>query len=287
MTSWIVAIDKHYPQHWAIAVRHGFWDMTRHKAIAAGDDVYFWQAGASLVGHTRATTAARELQPGDRPWEDSGVRHYTWRFDFRLLSDRPEKQPRWAEVSASTGIIQSLQSGIVSSSSAAAGQWLRAQFAYRHRLDISIPEHLRVEVGHLLGEDVRDRAVREIALRRGQPAFRKALLDAYGSTCAVTRSRVPEVLEAAHISPYLGTQTNVVTNGLLLRADVHTLFDLFLVTVTPGLVVKVSPRLADTDYAALDNSALHGPLDRANAPSRYALSAHNANCDWPAVTRDR
>ena len=42
MTSWIVAIANTYPQHWEIAAMHGFWDMTRHADIRAGDTVYFW-----------------------------------------------------------------------------------------------------------------------------------------------------------------------------------------------------------------------------------------------------
>ena len=45
MTSWIVAIDKTYPQHWTIAAEHGFWDMTKDIKIEAGDSVYFWLSG--------------------------------------------------------------------------------------------------------------------------------------------------------------------------------------------------------------------------------------------------
>ena len=72
-------------------------------------------------------------------------------------------------------------------------------------------------------EDARKRISRMIAQRRGQSAFRNNLFDAYGGRCAITGCEVPDVLEAAHIFPYRGEDTNKVVNGLLLRADVHTL----------------------------------------------------------------
>ena len=80
-------------------------------------------------------------------------------------------------------------------------------------------------------EDGRKKIERMVTLRQGQPAFRKALLDAYERRCAVTGCPIDDVLEAAHISPYLGEHTNHVTNGLLLRADIHTLFDRGLIKV--------------------------------------------------------
>ncbi|MEG8052564.1 HNH endonuclease signature motif containing protein [Sphingomonas aerolata] len=80
-------------------------------------------------------------------------------------------------------------------------------------------------------EDGRKKIERMVTLRQGQPAFRKALMDAYERRCAVTGCTIDDVLEAAHISPYLGEHTNHVTNGLLLRADIHTLFDRGLIKV--------------------------------------------------------
>src|SRR5205823_2979542 len=67
------------------------------------------------------------------------------------------------------------------------------------------------------------------ASRQGQFAFRAALIEAYGGRCAMTGCDILEVLEAAHIVPYRGPSTNAVSNGLLLRADIHTLFDLGLI----------------------------------------------------------
>lgn len=80
-------------------------------------------------------------------------------------------------------------------------------------------------------KDGRKKVAQMVALRQGQPAFRNALMDAYERRCAITGCDIAEVLEAAHISPYLGEETNRVRNGLLLRADIHTLFDRGLIRV--------------------------------------------------------
>ena len=92
-------------------------------------------------------------------------------------------------------------------------------------------------------EDARRRIEATIVLRQGQGAFRDSLLEAYGCRCAISGCDVPEALEAAHIIPYKGEHTNVVVNGLLLRADLHTLFDLGLIAIdTADLLVLLHPR---------------------------------------------
>jgi len=70
-------------------------------------------------------------------------------------------------------------------------------------------------------ESDRRRRLAAITERRGQPAFRRKILLAYEGRCAFTGCDVEEVLEAAHIYPYQGDATDVISNGLLLRSDVH------------------------------------------------------------------
>ena len=77
--------------------------------------------------------------------------------------------------------------------------------------------------------------------RIGQGAFRVLVTDAYQRRCAITGEHTLPMLEAAHILPFSEKRPNLVSNGLLLRADFHELFDLGLVTVTPELRVEVSP----------------------------------------------
>ncbi len=85
-----------------------------------------------------------------------------------------------------------------------------------------------------------------IAWRRGQPEFRRKLLEAYGRRCAITGCSSEEVLEAAHIEPYSKTKNNNPTNGILLRADIHTLFDCDLIGIDPDTMkVCVAPNLVD------------------------------------------
>jgi hypothetical protein len=120
--------------------------------------------------------------------------------------------------------------------------------------------------------DERERAVRAIRLRRGQPTFRASLLEAYGGRCAITGCPVVDVLEAAHITPYLGSLTNHVSNGLLLRTDLHTLFDCGLLAIEPSTrTVVIAQALKASSYAKLDGKALRQPKDATGAPSRRNL----------------
>jgi putative restriction endonuclease len=88
---------------------------------------------------------------------------------------------------------------------------------------------------------------------------------------------VPEALEAAHICPYRGEHTNHVTNGVLLRADLHTLFDLGWITIdAESLTVLTSPRLQGSTYADLAGRPLRRPIDAAKHPSKEALAWHRS-----------
>jgi putative restriction endonuclease len=121
-------------------------------------------------------------------------------------------------------------------------------------------------------EDARRRTARTIVQRRGQRSFRQDLMEAYARKCTVTNCSTAEVLEAAHIFPYMGPETNDVTNGLLLRADVHLLFDLGLIEFEPvTFKVKVSQTLAGTEYEQFNGAQLHLPKERELWPSNAAL----------------
>ncbi|MBD3818692.1 MAG: HNH endonuclease [Brevundimonas diminuta] len=129
-------------------------------------------------------------------------------------------------------------------------------------------------------EDGRRKIWGQVKRRQGQPAFRRHLLAAYGGQCAITDCSVEALLEAAHILPYRGKETNVVQNGLLLRADIHTLFDLGLIAVGRDRRVLVSERLAVTEYAALKGKPLRATVQRIEAPSSSALEWHRHAHEW-------
>lgn len=119
--------------------------------------------------------------------------------------------------------------------------------------------------------DDRQLVERQIRQRRGQQQFRDTVRERYENCCLVTGCKVLDVLEAAHIKPYRGDEDNHAENGLLLRADIHTLFDLDLLGIDPDeLCVKLHPRLMKEPlYQSLANKELHCP--QARAPSKEAL----------------
>lgn len=124
-------------------------------------------------------------------------------------------------------------------------------------------------------EEGRRRQFASIIQRQGQGPFRNALLNAYCGRCAITRTRTPWVLEAAHIVPYRGIKTNVLPNGLLLRSDVHTLFDLGLISIEPtDRQVRVSSVLQQSPYKALHRRPLLQPTKLSARPSAEALAYH-------------
>lgn len=79
----------------------------------------------------------------------------------------------------------------------------------------------------------RERVLRSIALRRGQKVFRDSLIQEFGCKCVITLTEDEATLEAAHIKSYANRGATAVANGLLLRSDIHTLFDLRLISIDP------------------------------------------------------
>ncbi|MBT2153404.1 HNH endonuclease [Pseudoalteromonas tetraodonis] len=100
-----------------------------------------------------------------------------------------------------------------------------------------------------LSEDNRSRVTRSQVTRVGQQGFRALILDNFYLKCAISGSEEQALLEAAHIIPYKGQQSNVLQNGLCLRVDIHRLFDRFLISIEPQtLEIVVSDKVRDTYY---------------------------------------
>jgi putative restriction endonuclease len=116
--------------------------------------------------------------------------------------------------------------------------------------------------------------------RLGQGAFRMLVMDSYQRRCAITREKALPVLQAAHIRPVSEGGRHLVTNGLLLRSDVHTLFDRGYVTITPEYEFRASRRLRQEfengeDYFAMEGKVLWLPPRPDDRPSREFLEWHN------------
>ena len=124
---------------------------------------------------------------------------------------------------------------------------------------------------------------RPIRPRLGQGAFRVLVTDIYQRRCAVTRERTLPALEAAHIRPYAEGGDHDARNGLLLRRDIHSLFDAGYVTVTPEHDFEVSRRIKEEfengrNYYGLHGKSIYVPENVAQKPDSTALSWHNENC---------
>jgi putative restriction endonuclease len=119
--------------------------------------------------------------------------------------------------------------------------------------------------------------------RVGQRLFRGLVAAAYDRRCAVTRERALPVLEAAHIVPFAAGGSHAVENGLLLRSDLHRLFDTGYITVDPDRrVLMVSRRLRTEfhngeEYLRLDGAPLARPAPGYPSPSRENLRFHREN----------
>ncbi|MGA9379025.1 MAG: HNH endonuclease [Phormidium sp.] len=130
-------------------------------------------------------------------------------------------------------------------------------------------------------EEAEKRTIMSIARREGQYEFRKSLLEIYNYRCAITECDVPEALEAAHIIPYVETENNHPSNGLLLRADLHTLFDLKLITIEPEkMEVYLASSLRETSYSELHGKPLQLPKDKIYWPKKEALKRRFEQCNW-------
>ncbi len=121
----------------------------------------------------------------------------------------------------------------------------------------------------------REAVVESIIRRRGQPALRKTLLEAYEYRCAITNFTAADALEVAYVVPFRGKHTHHPTNALLLRADIHTLFDLGKLAIdTRSMSVVVGDDLMETSYRILAGRPLRYPRDEALRPASDGMDLH-------------
>lgn len=113
--------------------------------------------------------------------------------------------------------------------------------------------------------------IQKVKKRLRQSIFRKELLIAYNNTCAVTGSKVAPLLEAAHIEPYNGAHTSVVKNGILLRSDIHDLFDIYvegkrMINISSDYKIEVHSSLEDSEYWKYDGKEIKLPKKKGDYP---------------------
>lgn len=115
--------------------------------------------------------------------------------------------------------------------------------------------------------------------RLAQQSFKAVVLSAYHGHCAITGTKIRPVLQAAHIRPVTEGGENRLDNGLLLRSDVHTMFDRGYLGVDPSHRLLVSPRLRDEfgngeQFYAQAGRVIALPDRRGDRPNRDFLEWH-------------
>ena len=118
--------------------------------------------------------------------------------------------------------------------------------------------------------------------RLGQGTFRVLVTEAYGRRCSMTGEKTLPVLNASHIKPYSQQGPHEVQNGLLLRQDLHTLFDRGYMTITPDYYIEVSKRIKEDYGNGKEYYELHGrklilPQNTNDWPSKDYIQWHNDN----------
>ena len=296
MTTWMVSIAPDFEQHWNIATTNGLWDTwSRNTAVPleVGDLAYFRTTGphGRLLGAVRLTTGQTPLTDEDsRPWLAKDTRTYRWRFRFDVAYSSPAIETSNRELNDNVRLGGANQNPVRAVLDPADADWLLGRMV---DVPLGFTQEQATAADKLAEQqealdpeaDTRVTVLAAVKRRQGQRAFRQSLLRAYGSRCAVTGTGFEPLLEAAHIHPYRGPETNRIDNGLLLRSDIHMLFDLNLLTVRleeDQYVIRCAPALNSTDYQRWNGLPLSRlPENRSERPLNEHLESHNALCkDW-------
>ncbi len=120
---------------------------------------------------------------------------------------------------------------------------------------------------------------RLVTPRLGQGGFKALVEEAYGRRCAVTGHRILPTLQAAHVLPVASGGQHRVDNGILLRSDVHTLFDRGYLGVDDRYRLRVSPRLRSEfgngeEFYSREGSVISLPSRVPERPSPDFLTWH-------------
>lgn len=275
-----------------------FWQPrreTRFRALQPGELFLFklhspnnFIAGGGVFAH-------ETLLPISLAWEAFGTSNGAASLDdmrSRVAKYRPDVVSRYIDYSIGCRLLESpfffsrdewipvpsswsryIQTGKTYSTEEADGRnlWQAVHERLGPRLDYQTPAD-----APRYGEPVL------IKPRLGQASFRIAVTDSYKRRCAITGERTLPVLEAAHIRPYASGGAHEIRNGILLRTDIHRLFDRGYVTISPDGVFEVGKRLKEDFDNGRPYYELHGTRvarpDRAEwRPSADEIRWHNSN----------
>ena len=140
--------------------------------------------------------------------------------------------------------------------------WLISNF---HEYQTFDPKNIRKISDEKFKRDAR------IKTRKGIKKFRSELMSAYENQCALTGFNYPGTLDACHIFPYCGVETNHITNGMIMRSDIHRLWDRRLLALDDDYRIICSGTLKNTNYSRLENQQIFLP-NKKHQPSKASLA---------------
>ena len=118
--------------------------------------------------------------------------------------------------------------------------------------------------------DTRIRKKTMMVVRPKQTNFRAELIKLW-KNCPITGCNILEILDAAHIYPYRGEKDNDLSNGILLRTDIHKLFDRYLLSIHPiNFTIHVSKYITDPQYTQHEGKV----VKNGRVLSKHALEYH-------------
>jgi hypothetical protein len=237
-----------------------WWRCNASRKIRPGDNAYLLKQGKPVIGifgrgfvgdvDVEREKALISFRKGDVLW-DPGDHFDNFLVSQEQLFGLPVPRSQWQLPAAGNEL----------------------PFSAARQIDNIIADSLRV--GGTEPDSV-DEAAREIArlkrmaeqwIRPEQREFRNKIRICFQDRCAVTGCTTADVLEAAHISTKNGFDDNSESNGILLRSDIHLLFDRLLITLSEdGTKIEVSPELTDQGYLFLRDAevarSVEGPLSK-------------------------
>ena len=246
------------------------WRCIAHRQARPGDRAYLLKQGRPIgifgIGRVASTPAKNRVKiPGRNPW------YVQLRFDASLGDVLVDPEERFL---VSEDQLMGIQVPKSRWRTQAAGVTLESSAA--REIDEMAFDSLRIG-GQGFGsadEDIlRQRRLLELATRPKQQAFRDDVRRNYRDRCAVTGCTTIAALEAAHIGTSEGRDDNSLSNGILLRSDIHALFDRLLITLSSdGGSVDVSPELDDPSYEFLRSARVSKPTNA--PPSSKSIQQH-------------
>lgn len=256
------------------------WTCLSHRRIQPGDRAYLLKQGKPVIGifgrgqvenvEPKRVLIGFKLSRGDVLW-DPGDHFDNFLVSEKQLFDLPVSKRQWQLPAAGT----------------------KLPFDVAREIDDIIADSIRVVGAEINTADeaaqiARLKRMAEQWIRPEQHEFRKKMRISFHERCAVTRCTTTVVLEAAHISTKAGCDDNSESNGILLRSDIHLLFDRHLITLSEdGTRLEVSPELTDPSYLFLRSVEVAlpaiGSLSRENIREHRSLFFERQNCAQAAL----